>query len=108
VSDIAEAPDGGLWVAGDGELYRLDQERWYGLGWPAEGWVESIAVGPDGSVWAGYDALARFDPASGTWQGVASPDGQASLGINSLYVTPEGVVWLGTGSGMIRFVVPTR
>jgi ligand-binding sensor domain-containing protein len=104
VDDMAEAPDGSLWVTADGELYHLDGGRWSRFAWPGGGWVESVAVAPDGAVWAGYEGLGRFDPSTGVWQTFSTDDGLAHQEVQAIHVTSEGVVWVGTRGGISRYV----
>jgi ligand-binding sensor domain-containing protein/tRNA A-37 threonylcarbamoyl transferase component Bud32 len=104
IDDIAEAPDGSLWVTANGDLHHLDGEQWSRFGWPGSGWVESVAVAPDGAVWAGYEGLGRFDPTTGTWQIFTTEDGLVHQEVRTIYITPEGVVWVGTPGGISRFV----
>jgi serine/threonine protein kinase/ligand-binding sensor domain-containing protein len=106
VSDIAEAPDGSLWVAADGELGHLADGRWSYFSTPSDGSLERVAVGPDGSVWAGYDGLGRYDPVSGAWQMFEPDDGLVNWTVQAIHVTPEGVVWIGTEGGVSRYVPP--
>jgi serine/threonine protein kinase/ligand-binding sensor domain-containing protein len=106
VYDLAEAPDGSLWVAADGELGHLADGRWSYTRWPSDGWLETLAFGPDGSVWAGYEGLGRFNPADGDWQMFTPRDGLAHQVVQSIHVTPEGVVWVGTEGGLSRYVPP--
>jgi serine/threonine protein kinase/ligand-binding sensor domain-containing protein len=101
---LAEAPDGSLWVVGDGELYHLDGERWVRFSWPGDGWVEQLAVGPDGVVWTGYTGLGRYDPRDGSWRTYTPADGLVSSEVTAIHVTQEGVVWIGTTGGVSRFV----
>ncbi len=107
VDDLAEAPDGSLWIAADGELGHFTEGRWSYIGWPTDGWMETVAIGPDGSVWAGYDGLGRYDPSSGDWQMFTPADGLGHWNVQSIHVTPEGVVWVGTEAGVSRYV-PSR
>jgi ligand-binding sensor domain-containing protein len=105
VDDLAEGPDGSLWVAADGELGHLADGRWSYYPWPSDGWLETLAIAPDGSVWAGYEGLGRFDPTSGTWQMFSTDDGLVHQTVLSIHVTPEGVVWVGTAGGVSRLVL---
>jgi len=107
VDDLAEGPDGSLWVAADGELGYLADGRWHYYPWPSDGWLETLAIGPDGSVWAGYEGLGRYDPASGTWQMFTTDDGLVHQTVHAIHVTPEGVVWVGTAGGVSR-LAPSR
>jgi ligand-binding sensor domain-containing protein len=106
VDDLAEAPDGSLWIAADGELGHLADGRWSYVAWPSDGWLEYLAIGPDGSVWAGYEGLGRYDPASGDWQMFTPDDGLAHLIVRTIHVTPDGVVWVATEGGLSRYVPP--
>jgi streptogramin lyase len=104
IDDLAEGPDGSLWMAADGELARLANGRWTYYPWPSEGWLETLALAPDGSVWAGYEGLGRYDPATDSWQIFGTEDGLVHQLVLSLHVTPEGVVWVGTAGGVSRLV----
>jgi serine/threonine protein kinase/ligand-binding sensor domain-containing protein len=106
VDDIAEAPDGSLWLAADGELVHLADDRWSYFHWPTEGWLERVAVGSNGIVWVGHDGLGRLDPATGDWQILEPGDGLAHPEVLSIHITPEGVVWVGTPAGVSRYVPP--
>ena len=104
VDDLAEAPDGSLWMAADGELGHLDAGRWSYFSWPSEGWLETVAAAPDGRIWAGYEGLARFDPATGDWRHFSPDDGLVHLLVRAIHVTPDGTVWVGTEAGVSRYV----
>ncbi len=106
VDDLAEAPDGSLWIAADGELGHLTDGRWSYFAWPSDGWLERVTVGPDGSVWAGHEGLGRYDPARGDWQLFTPADGLAHRIVRAIHVTPEGLVWVGTEGGVSRYVPP--
>jgi serine/threonine protein kinase/sugar lactone lactonase YvrE len=107
VDDLVEAPDGSLWFAADGELGHLADGRWSYVAWPSDGWMERVALGPDGSVWAGYEGLGRYDPSSGEWQMFTPDDGLGHWRVQAIHVTPGGVVWVGTEAGVSRYV-PSR
>ncbi len=104
IDDMAEAPDGSLWVVADGSLYHLDAQQWIQFDWPGGGWIERVDVGPDGMVWVGYDSLGRLDPSSGAWQIFTPADGLIHPEVSAIYVTPGGVVWVGTTGGVSRYV----
>jgi serine/threonine protein kinase len=104
VYGLAEAPDGSLWIATDGQLGHLADGRWSYLAWPTDDWMERVAAGPDGSVWAGYEGLGRYDPSNGDWQMFTPADGLGHRIVQAIHVTPEGVVWVGTEGGVSRYV----
>jgi ligand-binding sensor domain-containing protein len=106
VEDFAEGSDGSLWIAADGELWHLAGGRWSYSAWTGDAWLETVAIGPDGSVWAGYVGLGRYDPASGDWEMGTPDDGLVHSIVQAIHVTPEGVVWIGTEGGVSRYVPP--
>ncbi|MFN2184959.1 MAG: two-component regulator propeller domain-containing protein, partial [Anaerolineae bacterium] len=106
VDDLVEGPDGSLWMAADGELGRLADGQWSYYPWPSDGWLETLAIAPDGSVWAGFEGLGRYDPASDSWQMFTTEDGLVHHRVLSIHVTPDGVVWVGTAGGVSRLVPP--
>ena len=98
VQNIAIAPNGTVWVGGDGWIARSDslgQSPW--VAFPAEDSFGPMAVGPDGSVWsvAGLDRLLRFDGSS--WETITVPDlpGNDDPWSFSIDVAPDGIVWAG-------------
>jgi serine/threonine protein kinase/ligand-binding sensor domain-containing protein len=104
ISDIAQAPDGSIWVVAGGSLYHMEEDRWVRFDWPGDGWTEWVAVGPDGVVWTGYEGLARLDPTNGSWTIFGTEDGLIHPEVYTIYVTPDGVVWVGTAGGISRYV----
>jgi ligand-binding sensor domain-containing protein len=106
VYDLAEAPDGSLWVAADGKLGHLTDGRWSYTTWDSDGWLERVTIGPDGSVWAGYEGLGHYDPASDDWERFTPAEGLGHLIVRAIHVTPEDVVWIGTEGGVSRYVPP--
>jgi ligand-binding sensor domain-containing protein len=106
VDDLAEAPDGSLWIAADGELVHFADGRWSSIAWPSDGWLEKVAIGLDGSVWAGYEGLGRYDPVGGDWEMFTPADGLLRSTVQAIHVTPEGVVWVGMEGGVSRYVPP--
>jgi ligand-binding sensor domain-containing protein/tRNA A-37 threonylcarbamoyl transferase component Bud32 len=103
VGKITQAPDGSLWVVAVGDLYHLDDGQWSRFSWP-DGWIGTMAIGPDGTVWVGSEGLGRFDPSGGGWQPPAPDDGLIERRVRAIHVTPDGVVWIGTEGGVSRYV----
>jgi streptogramin lyase len=97
--DFAFGPDGEAWVATGMSL-----ARWHGDGWQVfDKMVYSVAVAPNGTVWAsgwegtqGASYVARYDGSA--WTTVL----EGTLG--SLVATPDGTVWGVHGEqGLVRF-----
>jgi len=103
VGEIAQAPDGSLWVVAVGDLYHLDDGQWSRFSWP-DGWIETMAIGPDGTVWVGSEGLGRFDPSNGGWQPPAPAAGLIERRVRAIHVTPAGVIWIGTKGEVSRYV----
>ena len=96
--------DGAVWVATDGRLYRIEgaQCRSFGVedGLPSAS-IQSLSVGDDGQLWVGtLTGPARW--VDGTFE---IPDFARDL--PDPFITAvrasEGTIWLGTGSGLLRF-----
>jgi ligand-binding sensor domain-containing protein len=105
VQAIAEGYEGVLWVVADGALYSLDADQWSRFDRPDGGWIENVATEPDsGAVWVGYDGLARYDASNNAWQLFTTDDGLVNDAVQAVYVTSDGVVWVGTEAGVSRFV----
>jgi ligand-binding sensor domain-containing protein len=113
---IAIGPDGDPWVVAS--RYPADAEQVFRLrfesgAWSAQsmgvsplGWISSLAVSADGTLWAGSDGffapesagLARYDGQS--WQRVDLP-GDESLrvsGVSGVTTSPNGDVWVTLGA----------
>jgi ligand-binding sensor domain-containing protein len=104
VTAVAAGPDGTLWAAAAGDIFRLEENQWTRFSWP-EHWVETLAVGPDGIVWVDDDGLGRFDPSTGAWDAHTPSDGLIHHQVNAIYVTSDGTVWIGTDGGVSSFIL---
>jgi ligand-binding sensor domain-containing protein len=98
-----------MWVGGDG-VTSFDGVEWrhyslqsMGLAELEEAGVTSIAVGMDGTVWAGTSnqGVVRFDGA--TWTRYTTGNGLADNSVFSVAVAPDGIVWFGTNKGISRY-----
>jgi ligand-binding sensor domain-containing protein len=100
VLDLAFGPDGDVWVATGMSLARWHEGVWQLF----DRMVHSVAVAPDGTVWAsgwegtqGSSYVARYDGSAWT----TTFDGN----LGPLVVTPDGSVWGMHGErGLLRFV----
>ncbi len=106
VSHFTPAPDGSLWMIGNGQLFQLKDGQWKNIQDSNFTWFEGLAIAPDGAIWAGYGELARYDPTTSQWQYFKTTDGLVYPEIYAIHVTSEGVVWVGTRNGISRYTPP--
>ena len=107
LDDAAEAPDGSIWATVRGQgLY-----HWDGSSWTAACGNEelhdpnSVAVGPDGSVWVAdrfTNTVYHYDARGGWLNEAPIPNGQAYAGM-SIAVAADGALWVGATDGIARF-----
>jgi ligand-binding sensor domain-containing protein len=103
-------PDDDIWVirpmaGGHGSLSRCDVTEWFdGKTWTQHdlGCVQSITMGPDGSLWFGtWDGVIRFD--GEMWTTYTEEDGLVSNKVFAVAVDSDGATWCGTRDGISRF-----
>lgn len=99
---------GGLWVAAEGGIYRLEGDRLSArlAELPAGGHrLGVLKEDGQGSLWAGAwgAGVFRLD-SQGTWHHFTAGKGLADSYVNCLFCDREGSLWLGTGQGgLYRF-----
>ena len=92
VEELAAGLDGTLWMVAEEVLLTYDGDTWDRIMTPdvlATGGVGSVAVAPNGDIWAGN---ARFDGES--WTVFDETDGLYDDGVDGLTVGPGGTIWL--------------
>lgn len=113
VQDIAEAPDGTLWIVGTGRIAHFD---------PITATAERFPTGPHTphnalvavgrTVWGmTTDALLQIDTERRTWEAIALPPargGTRQSRSGSLVLAPTGRLWVGLSDGLLRFDPITR
>ena len=69
-------------------------------------WLNGIATGPDGTLYAADDSLGPLlvDVATGGWRRVAAPADTPLRGIDGLYVHQDALVWVQNGVDPQRVV----
>jgi hypothetical protein len=109
VRQIALGPDGALWVASSGGLFRQQPGGWepvgipdgHGRGWAVEK-VLGVAFDNAGRLWVGIPAgVAMRD--SGRWRFWEGRDGLPYSDFTRIMAASNGDVWFGTRIGAIRF-----
>jgi sugar lactone lactonase YvrE len=108
-NDLALAPSGDVFLtAGPGGLWRLPRgaDSLEHLIADTTLWLNGIATGPDGALYAAADRRGplRVDPATGAWRPVRAPAGDTLTGIDGLYVHRGALVWIQNGIEPARVV----
>ena len=96
-----------LWIATGGGVVALDLRtgetvKFTSSHGMASNRVSSVAVGPNGIVWAGTNSgVSRYDGA--TWQTFTTSDGLGDDEVTALLIDPQNHVWAATPAGLSRF-----
>jgi ligand-binding sensor domain-containing protein len=108
VTAVAITPDGAAWFAfGKYSVYtpgwglsRFDGQAWEYFLDDEE--VNALAVGPDGTLWAGVGcALQRFE--GNAWETVAACDDLPIGNVLDIGFAADGAIWVANGFGLARF-----
>lgn len=119
IATLSVTASGRIWCTREGALaveYSDDRGTTWttaetGLADQASDELVDLAAAPDtsGIVYAtefdastGYMTMYRFDPTSGAWQQVATPDPTTPFGFLSVSPTDSSVVFAGTDNGIYR------
>jgi PAS domain S-box-containing protein len=106
VNALLAARDGSLWIGGNGGLTRYKDGKFTSY-WKREGLqvvVNSLAEGPDGSIWVAANAsgVCRFH--DGKFTSYTTSNGLPLDLIFSLFTAADGTLWIGTnGGGLSHF-----
>ena len=107
---IVRDHEGRLWV---GSQFGLNYATSAGgkLVWreqplPGSGFIRTIAVGPDGTLWIGADpgGLLALNPKTGAMRKVGEAQGLTDTSVRHVAVDHEGRVWAATYRGLFRSV----
>jgi diguanylate cyclase (GGDEF)-like protein len=108
VDAILDDP-GGLLVAANGAIVRLDAERFRPAfdGLP-EGYVQALARAPDGSLWIGMSPGGLVQVRGGTISPYTRSAGLRSENVRTVAVDRAGRVWVGTREGEVQVLSTGR
>ena len=97
------APDGTVWLAAEGALFRVDGDRIVAAhALPDSGHVTTMLVDRSGALWVGTEnrGIARIDGRGADW---LPPGGVLPRGrVASLLEDAEGSIWVGANGGLFR------
>ena len=97
------APDGALWVGGDGRVFRVDGDAVQGFGPEAHvprGLVRDIAALTDGTAWIGTYGGGLGRLRGGTVERVTAAQGLPDNAISRILDDGRGRVWISTNRGV--------
>ena len=108
VYDIAQTPDGAIWVGTLEGLSRFDGTQWTSfMPGTVTGTqkIRTLFVDRDGSLWIGQAAPAggAIEYDGTTWTYYTKRDGLGSDHVWSIYQSRDGTLWFGTDVGLSRF-----
>jgi diguanylate cyclase (GGDEF)-like protein len=88
----------GLFVGGPGSFSRVGDDAVPGR------LIRSLLAEADDAdaVWVGTDDRGAFRWADGGWSRLSREDGLPDVSISALFEDREGVLWLGTGNGLVK------
>jgi ligand-binding sensor domain-containing protein/two-component sensor histidine kinase len=108
VRAIAQTADGYLWVGTQEGLARFDGIRFTPVTEklvPAlrRGFITSLCVGSDGSLWVGCEQAGVFRFKEGRWSQLPSSGGLLSTQPRCLFQAGDGSLWIGSEGGLLRY-----
>jgi len=96
----------GLWHVESSDAGTTTSRFRYATGELPDDWINAVAVGADGTVWAGtYDHGLAYRSPGGPWRRLAEPDDLPCGWVNpgAMASLPDGSVLVGTlGGGLLR------
>jgi ligand-binding sensor domain-containing protein/signal transduction histidine kinase len=101
-----QAPDGGLWAGGEGNLLHLydgsGSRRQLIHSLPPFAGVQALLCARDGSLWIG-STEGLVHRGNGKETRFSKETGLPSNSVLSLYQGPDGTIWIGTHDGFSRY-----
>ena len=108
VYDIAQTPDGAIWVGTRGGLNRFDGTHWESFtpgGDQERQRCHAFCVARDGSLWMGHfediDGATRYDGEA--WTRYTEADGLLGTSVTDICEHSDGTLWFATLEGVSRF-----
>jgi len=108
VVDLAQTPDGYLWIATPYGLYRFDGID-FELYQPSTGqrfksdYIRSLSATPDGGLWIGFNYGGADFLKDGRITSYGEPEGLPPGSVNKIVTDKDGAVWAAANGGLVRF-----
>ena len=108
ISNLAQTPDGVLWVGGGAGLYTFDGRQFTQFTGAAgktlmTSQVLSQCAARDGSLWIGYEASGISHLVFGTLINYDAGAGYASTNTNKIVEASDGTIWAASTKGLMHF-----
>ena len=106
VRDAIVDDKGILWVATDAGLYKCQAGKsrlFQDVSELISCYGRAIAVGPTGNIWAGVMGGVSVRDSEHWIKNITPADGLSSVNVNCIKQSPDGVMWVGTDVGVVRF-----
>ena len=105
---MAVTPAGVLWVGGSGDpdVASFDGQTWTPHSLPmleASGWVQDLAAGHDGTVWAVTEPPGVYRWTGSVWEVLPDPPSHLGESVNAIAVAPDGSPWVATSRGLAHY-----
>lgn len=97
----------GLWIATDVGLYHCNEKKtkyFYGTDILISAYVKGLAFDTQGKLWAGGLGGVSILQKEKRDRVITTKEGCPSIYVNCLKRSPEGVMWVGTKVGVVRYM----
>lgn len=104
--DILPDGEGGLWLASDVGLYHWQKEKishYYETSDLISGYAKGLAFGYDKKLWVGGLGGVSIRGEQAKEKELRPGDGIPSVYVNTVRKDPDGVMWVGTHTGIVRY-----
>lgn len=106
VRDAATDARGRLWVATDAGLYVCkdgNTKLYQDVSDLISCYVQAVSFDPAGNVWAGVLGGVSVRQEDRLIKNLSAKDGIPSVHVNCIRKSPDGVMWVGTNVGVVRY-----
>ena len=97
---------GNLWVATDAGLYKCRDGKsklYQDVSELISCYARAISVDPSGNIWTGVMGGVSVRNSEHLIKNITSKEGLSSILVNCIKQSPDGVMWVGTDVGVVRF-----
>ena len=97
---VAQTSDGFIWIGGYGGLVRYDGKAFKAFAYKQITRVSDLVAGQDGILWIATSDKGLYKYESNSFTSIPTEGENAVLNIGCMAFSPEGTLYLGTGSGL--------